>query len=122
MAAMKLANHRPGLDIKRREQVDGPVARVIRSAAPGLTGAHRQQWLTAIERLNLRLLINAQDQRLVRRIQLQTDDIAHLSMNSGSLESLKPSTRCGWRPKARQIRPTLAWLKPQRLAIARVLQ
>ena len=42
-------------------------------------------------------------------------------MNSGSLESVKPSTRCGCKPKARQMRLTMVWLNPeQRLAIARV--
>src|SRR5215469_16186795 len=46
----------------------------------------------------------------------------NFSMNRGSLESLKPSTRCGCNPNARQMRLTMVWLSPQRLAIARVLQ
>lgn len=44
------------------------------------------------------------------------------SMNSGSVESLKLSVRCGCRPKARQIRPTVLWLRPLAFAIERVLQ
>ena len=51
MAPMKLANHTPGLDVQRGEQIDGAVALVIRGAAFGLAGAHRQQRLAAIERL-----------------------------------------------------------------------
>jgi len=42
-------------------------------------------------------------------------------MNRGSLESLKPSIRVRLERKARQMRRPF-WLKPQRLAIPRVLQ
>src|SRR5438309_4400928 len=44
------------------------------------------------------------------------------STNSGSFESLKASVRCGCRPKARQMRLTVLWLNPHRVAMARVLQ
>ncbi len=44
------------------------------------------------------------------------------SMKRGSVESLNVSLRCGWRLKARQMRLMALWLKPVRLAIARVLQ
>jgi hypothetical protein len=44
------------------------------------------------------------------------------SINSGSLESLKVSTRCGRSAKARQIQLTAVWLNPLRFAMARVLQ
>jgi hypothetical protein len=44
-------------------------------------------------------------------------------MNSGSLESLKYSTRCGFRPNADQIRPTqVSGETPAALAIERVDQ
>ena len=42
-------------------------------------------------------------------------------MNRGSAESLKVSVRCGCRPKARQIRFTVAELMPHAFAIERVL-
>ena len=45
-----------------------------------------------------------------------------LSMNSGSVDSLKVSVRCGCKPKARQIRCTVVWVKPARLGHRRVLQ
>src|SRR4051812_7981404 len=44
------------------------------------------------------------------------------STKAGSEESLKVSTRCGRKPKARQMRLTAVWLMPARRAIARVLQ
>ncbi len=70
--------------------------------------AQRQQKdrLGAIERLDLALFIDAQDQGLVGRIQIQADDIAHLRNElrvGGELERL---TRCGCSPKACQKRLT----------------
>ena len=47
------------------------------SPAFRLSRAHRQNGLRAIQRLNLRLLVNAQYQRLIRRIQVESDDISH---------------------------------------------
>src|SRR3712207_6975850 len=44
------------------------------------------------------------------------------STNSGSVESLKVSTRCGFRAKARQMRQTAVWLRPVARASERVLQ
>src|SRR4029453_15313880 len=40
-----------------------------------------------------------------------------LSTNNGSLDSLKVSARCGWRPKSRQIRPIVDFDNPDRSAI-----
>src|ERR1035437_4011096 len=71
VTAMELADYGAGLVVERGEQVDGAMAHVVRSSARGLPGAHRQQRLTAIERLNLRFLINAQHQCPVRRIKLR---------------------------------------------------
>ena len=45
-----------------------------------------------------------------------------LSTNSGSVDSLKVSRRCGCSPKARQMRPTLEVEMPLCRAILRVLQ
>jgi len=62
-------------------------------AAPlGLPQPHRQQWLAAIERLDLRLLIDAQHQGMVGRIEVKPDNVTHLGDNqrvSGQLESLQ---------------------------------
>ena len=44
------------------------------------------------------------------------------STSSGSFGNVKVSLRCGWRPKARQIRLTAMRLRPNALAISRVLQ
>src|SRR5207245_2851517 len=42
-----------------------------------------------------------------------------LSTNSGSVDSLKVSLRCGWRENARQMRCTVETDKPEALAIER---
>ncbi len=40
-------------------------------------------------------------------------------MNSGSVDNLKLSARCGWSPNARQMRLTDDWLMPDERAIER---
>ena len=55
--------------------------------------AHGQRRLGAIERLNLGLLIHAQDHRVVRRVEVQPDDVAHFLEEErigGQLEGLGP--------------------------------
>jgi hypothetical protein len=47
-------------------------------AALDLSGAHGQQRLRTIERLDLRFLVDAQHQRFGRRVEVQAHDIAHL--------------------------------------------
>ena len=44
------------------------------------------------------------------------------SMKNGSDDNLKTSVRWGCSPKARQMRLTVLWLRPQRWAMDRVLQ
>src|SRR3981081_395051 len=57
VALMELTDHGAGPGVERGEQVDGAMAQVVRRSTLGLSGAHRQQRLTSIERLNLRFLI-----------------------------------------------------------------
>jgi len=53
-------------------------------AAPlGLPRPHRQQRLAAVERLDLRFLIDAQHQRMVGRIEVEADDVAHPGSSPG---------------------------------------
>ena len=78
MAAMTLADDLAGLHVERRKQRRGAVAAVVVRAALDLPGPHRQQRLRAIQRLDLRLLVDTQHQRPVRRVQVQADDVAHL--------------------------------------------
>ena len=44
------------------------------------------------------------------------------STKNGSVDSLNVSALCGAKPKARQMRDTMVWLMPTRLAMSRVDQ
>ena len=78
MPVVQLADHRARLEVERSEQVGGAVAQIIGGVALGLAGTHRQHGLAAVQRLDLALLVHAQDQRAVGWIEIQPDDVAHL--------------------------------------------
>jgi hypothetical protein len=104
------------LDVQGGKEPRDAMVHVVVGLAFHLARAHRQQWLGAIQSLNVRFLVGAQHQGALRRIQVEA------THKSGSFESLKAAVRCGCRLKARQMRLTVLWLNPQRAAIARVLQ
>jgi hypothetical protein len=68
--------------------------------------------------LDLRLLVDTQLHRRVRRVQVQPDDFTDVADDHGSDDSLKLSTRCGLNPIARQIFDSVVWDIPAALAIA----
>jgi hypothetical protein len=78
MASVVLGNDLPALDVQRSEERGGPVAHVVVGPALDLPWPHGQNGLAAIERLNLRLLVNAKHERTVRGIQVKPDDISNL--------------------------------------------
>src|SRR5271168_2665890 len=124
-----LPDHRPGGDIKGGEQRGRAMALIIMGHGAGAALLDRQPRLGAVERLDLALLVGVEHHRLVRRAQVEADDILDpcsgqgqaFSTNRLSFDSLKPRTRCGLSPCAFQIRRTLVWLRPTVWAIVRVL-
>ena len=48
------------------------------ASAGGLAGPHRQHWLTAIQGLNLGLLIHAKNDGVLRWRDIKADDVTHL--------------------------------------------
>ena len=54
------------------------MAFVVVRAALQLPRPQRQQWLRAVQRLNLALLIHAEHQRVIGRVHIQAHDVAHL--------------------------------------------
>ena len=58
-------------------------------------GRQRQAELGGFERLTLAFLIAAQHQRVVRRVEIETDHVQNFSLNRGSLDNLKVFIRCG---------------------------
>lgn len=122
MPPMHLADDTAALDVESGEQVRGAVPDGVVSAAFDLTRPHRQQWLRAIQRLYLRLLVCRQYERAIGRVQVQSNGSRTFSMNSGSFDILKVSFRWGFSMNAPQMRLTVLWLSPVRWAIARVVQ
>src|SRR6516225_2262147 len=78
VALVATADDPAGGDVKSGEQRGRAVALVVMTAAFDLSRSHWQQRLRAVERLNLRLFINAQDQGMGGRVEVQSDDVAHL--------------------------------------------
>lgn len=54
------------------------MARVVVAAPCGLTGAHGQHGLAAVERLDLRFLIHTQDDGMLGRADVEADHITHV--------------------------------------------
>jgi hypothetical protein len=83
----------------------------------------REARLGAVQGLDLALLVDAEDQGLVGRVQVQSPTTSvSFSAKRWSRDTLKGRTRCGWRPWACQMRATVALLTPKASAIVRVLQ
>ena len=72
------ANDLAGGDVERRKQGGGAVPLVVVRVPLGLAGAHGQQRLGSVQRLDLRLLVDAEHQGAVGRVGVETDDIADL--------------------------------------------
>jgi len=66
------------LHVQGREQRGRAMAAVVMRPALHLPGAHRQQEARAVQRLNLRCFIHAQDECFVRRMEVESHNIAHL--------------------------------------------
>src|ERR1700716_350617 len=89
--AMQLTDDLASLSVQSCEQRSRSVALVIMSPAFCLSWSHGQNWLRAIQSLNLRLLVNAQYQRLIRRIHVKPNYISYLvdeQRISGKFEAL----------------------------------
>ena len=75
MALHALANNLALKDVERREQRGDTMALVIMGHSTSAPLLHRQARLGAIKRLNLALLIDRQDNGVVGRINVETDDL-----------------------------------------------
>jgi hypothetical protein len=77
VAFLASTDHLPIKDVESGEQSRGPVALVIMGLAFRQAGAQRKNRRGAIERLDLALLIDAQDQCTAGRVQVEAHDVAH---------------------------------------------
>jgi len=86
----------PGRDLQRREQGRGAMAFVVVRATLRQARLHGQHRSGPVQRLDLRLLIDAQHDRVLRRRQVEPDDIDDLADQlrvGGELERLNPPWR-----------------------------
>jgi hypothetical protein len=68
VARLAASNHTATGDLERRVQTREPIATIVMGLPGGEAGSQRQQRLRATERLNLRLLVQAQHDGVRRRI------------------------------------------------------
>ena len=67
-----------GGDVQGGEQGGGAMPDIIVGHALDVAESHRQHRLGALQRLDLRLFVDAQHHRMVGRVQVQADDVADL--------------------------------------------
>src|SRR5215208_6234374 len=71
-----LADHVAGSDVEGGKQVGRSVPDVVVRSTLGPTEVHGQDWLSPFKRLNLRLLVDTKDDRVVWRAHVEPDDVA----------------------------------------------
>lgn len=113
VSGVALPENAPGLDVERREERGRAVPGVVVHPPLDLSQPEGQHGLGAVQGLDLALLIHAEDESLVRRVQVQAQMSRTFSMNSGSGESLKVSVRWGVTPQARAMVRVLQWVAPR---------
>ena len=78
MALMKLRDDRTRLRVERGEEGGCAMPVIVMRAPLDLAGPHRHERLRPVQRLDLRFFVDAEHGRMLRRIQIQPDDIPHL--------------------------------------------
>ena len=78
MARHALADHLAGGDVERGKECRGAVALVIVGHRTGATILERQTRLRAVERLDLALLVDREHEGVVRRVEIEPDDVLDL--------------------------------------------
>ena len=85
--------HLAGGHLQRGEQRGGAVPDVVEAGRFGMSGPHRQGRGGPLERLDLGFLVDTEHHCLLRRLQVQPDDVTDLGLKlrvGGELERLLP--------------------------------
>ena len=83
------ADDRAVEDVERSEQGRGAVALIVVGHGSGATLLHRQAGLSAVERLDLALLVDRKHDGVRRRIDIKPDDITQLGDEVGIIGQLE---------------------------------
>ena len=78
MAGVQRADDLAGAEVQRGVEARGAVALVVVGGALGEPGQHRQDRRGAIQRLDLGLLIDAEHDGALGRVEIEPDDVADL--------------------------------------------
>jgi hypothetical protein len=78
VARLALREDIPRLDIQGGDERRDPVARVVVRKPFGVAQAHGEVGLRPLQRLKLALLIDAEHERVVGRVEIEAEDIADL--------------------------------------------
>lgn len=105
--------------VQRGEQRGRAVADVVRGAALDQVRPHGLDRRGAVQGLDLGLLLDAEHDGVLRRVQVEPTTSTTLASSSGSVEKRNPSDRQGWMPYSRQTRATVALPMPSFLDSAR---
>jgi len=89
VASEALANDCSGGDVEGGEQARGPVAGILGGAAFDLSGAHGEHGLSAIEGLDLRLLVDRQHDGIGGGRQVEADHVTHFVDEVGIARKLE---------------------------------
>ena len=101
-------------DVERGEQAGHAAAQIVVDAP---LGHHRQHGAGTSQRLDLKLLVDAQHYRALAGIQVEVDDVVDLLHEQRVLGQLEPIDPVRLELKAFQIRPIVVLDNPERLAI-----
>ena len=85
------ADHVAGQRAQRREEGGGPMSLIVVRHRPGPPLLDRQPRLGAVKGLDLALLIDGEDERLGRRVEVETDNLIELHCDVGVVADLEGS-------------------------------
>lgn len=123
VTGLALRDERPELVVEGREEGGGAVPDVVVRAPLDLAGTHRQERLRSIQRLDLALLVDAEDKLLARGgLRYRPTTSRTFSMKRGSVEELERLGTVGLERERPPDRLIALWLIPTCFAIERVLQ
>lgn len=102
MACLALRQDCSGRDVESGKQGGGAMANVVVGHSFDVSKSHGQHGLGPVEGLDLRILINGEHDRMIRRFQIEPHDIAYFFNEeriAGELEVLAPVRVNGERPE-----------------------
>jgi len=114
-------DHLAGSDVERGVEVGGAVAEVVVRLPRRHPRQQRQHRRRTVERLDLRLLVDAEHRRRLGRVEVERDDVSDLVDElriGGELERLR---LVRLEPERRQIRLIAVWLIPVAARVCPIL-